>query len=92
MGTCSYVLTGTQLGMQESFGSTCHGAGRAQSRNKSRRNLSYEEVLGKLAEQGIAIRVASPKLVMEEAPESYKDVTEVDFFPCYHPISSHFIS
>ena len=93
MGTCSYVLTGTQLGMQESFGSTCHGAGRAQSRNKSRRNLSYEEVLGKLAEQGIAIRVASPKLVMEEAPESYKDVTEVDFFPCHHPVSSsHIIS
>ena len=77
MGTCSYVLTGTQCGMQESFGSTCHGAGRAQSRNKSRRNLSYQEVLDKLAEQGIAIRVASPKLVMEEAPESYKDVSEV---------------
>jgi tRNA-splicing ligase RtcB len=36
MGTCSYVLTGTQKGMDETFGSTCHGAGRAQSRNKSR--------------------------------------------------------
>ena len=63
--------------MDETFGSTCHGAGRAQSRNKSRRSLSYQEVLDKLAEQGIAIRVASPKLVMEEAPESYKDVTQV---------------
>lgn len=77
MGTCSYVLTGTQRGMDESFGSTCHGAGRAQSRNKSRRNLSYQEVLQKLSDQGISIRVASPKLVMEEAPESYKDVTAV---------------
>eukprot|EP00981_Chlorochromonas_danica_P005408 scaffold1091_cov164-Ochromonas_danica.AAC.31 len=77
MGTCSYVLTGTQRGMEETFGSTCHGAGRAQSRNKSRRNLSYQEVLAKLAEKGISIRVASPKLVMEEAPESYKDVTQV---------------
>lgn len=99
MGTCSYVLTGTQKGMEETFGSTCHGAGRAQSRNKSRRNLSYKEVssplysdqfkalaqfllniiqvLDKLASQGISIRVASPKLVMEEAPESYKDVTQV---------------
>ncbi|CAE7518692.1 Rtcb [Symbiodinium microadriaticum] len=77
MGTCSYVLTGTQKGMDETFGSTCHGAGRAQSRNKSRRVLSYQEVLDKLASQGIAIRVASPKLVMEEAPESYKDVTQV---------------
>lgn len=63
--------------MTETFGSTCHGAGRAQSRNKSRRNLEYQEVLDKLAEKGIAIRVASPKLVMEEAPESYKDVTQV---------------
>lgn len=43
MGTCSYVLTGTQKGMEETFGSTCHGAGRAQSRNKSRRNLNYQE-------------------------------------------------
>lgn len=77
MGTCSYVLTGTQQGMIETFGSTCHGAGRAQSRNKSRRTLSYQEVLDKLSTQGIAIRVASPKLVMEEAPESYKDVTQV---------------
>jgi tRNA-splicing ligase RtcB len=39
--------------------------------------LGYEEVLSKLAEKGIAIRVASPKLVMEEAPESYKNVTDV---------------
>ena len=76
MGTSSYVLTGTQRGMDETFGSTCHGAGRAQSRNKSRRDLSYQ-VLDKLAQQGIAIRVASPKLVMEEAPESYKDVCAV---------------
>merc|ERR1712070_819112 len=77
MGTCSYVLTGTDKGMEDTFGSTCHGAGRAQSRNRSRRSLSYKEVLDKLAEQKISIRVASPKLVMEEAPESYKDVTAV---------------
>ena len=36
MGTCSYVLTGTRTGMKETWGSTCHGAGRAMSRNKSR--------------------------------------------------------
>lgn len=102
MGTCSYVLTGTQQGMLETFGSTCHGAvsiylstdirkrksclcfpssfpyqGRALSRAKSRRNLDYQEVLQKLEKQGISIRVASPKLVMEEAPESYKNVTDV---------------
>ena len=77
MGTCSYVLTGTEKGMRETFGSTCHGAGRAASRAKSRRTLDYQEVLSNLEKKGITIRVASPKLVMEEAPESYKDVTEV---------------
>lgn len=100
MGTCSYILTGTEHGMVETFGSTCHGAvsclkysnrywfskikcfiseikGRALSRAKSRRNLDYTEVLDRLKEQGISIRVASPKLVMEEAPESYKNVTDV---------------
>ena len=51
--------------------------GRALSRAKSRRNLDYTEVLYRLKEQGISIRVASPKLVMEEAPESYKNVTDV---------------
>ncbi len=77
MGTCSYVLTGTQKGMEQTLGSTCHGAGRAMSRNKSRRALDYKDVLGQLQKQGISIRLASPKLVMEEAPESYKDVTQV---------------
>lgn len=86
MGTSSYVLTGTDEGMQATFGTTCHGAvsvlksikplvsyriirslqGRALSRAKSRRNLDFQDVLDKLAQQGISIRVASPKLVMEE--------------------------
>ncbi|CAL5225356.1 g8159 [Coccomyxa viridis] len=77
MGTHSYVLTGTEKGMAETFGSTCHGAGRASSRNSARRNLDYQTVLDSLKTKGISIRVASPKLVMEEAPESYKDVSAV---------------
>ena len=77
MGTCSYVLTGTEKGMKETFGSTCHGAGRAKSRSESRRQLDSEQILKNLADKGISIRVASPALVKEEAPESYKDVTEV---------------
>jgi tRNA-splicing ligase RtcB len=44
MGTCSYVLTGTEKGMADTFGSTCHGAGRAMSRNKSRKSLNYEGI------------------------------------------------
>ena len=55
----------------------CHGAHCALSIAKSRRNIDYQEVLNKLQSKGISIRVASPKLVMEEAPESYKDVTDV---------------
>ncbi|AFZ81528.1 uncharacterized protein family UPF0027 domain-containing protein [Theileria equi strain WA] len=77
MGTCSYVLTGTQRAMNLTLGSTCHGAGRSLSRNKSRRILNHKEVLSNLQERGISIRVASPKLITEEAPESYKDVSEV---------------
>lgn len=56
MGSNSYVLTGTQEGMKETFGSTCHGAGRSLSRAKSRRNLDYQEVLDKLKEKNISIR------------------------------------
>ena len=77
MGTHSYVLTGTEKGMKDTFGTTCHGAGRAWSRAKSRRNLDYLDVLKKMEDKGISIRVASPKLVMEEAPESYKNVDDV---------------
>lgn len=77
MGTCSYILTGTEQGMTETFGSTCHGAGRALSRAKSRRNIDYMDILEQMKSKNIAIRVASPKLVMEEAPESYKNVTDV---------------
>lgn len=56
MGTCSYVLVGTEKGLAETFGSTCHGAGRAVSRNKSRKTMDYKEVLEHLAQQGISIR------------------------------------
>ncbi|VDD83917.1 unnamed protein product [Mesocestoides corti] len=66
MGTCSYVLTGTDKAMAETFGSTCHGAGRAISRAKSRRTLEYSDVLENLAQKGISIRVASPNAMVLE--------------------------
>mmetsp|Transcript_28989 Transcript_28989/g.50026 ORF Transcript_28989/g.50026 Transcript_28989/m.50026 type:complete len:342 (-) Transcript_28989:37-1062(-) len=77
MGTCSYVLVGTEKGMTETFGSTCHGAGRALSRNQSRKRLNHDQVLEQLHKNGISIRLASPKLVTEEAPEAYKNVCDV---------------
>ena len=63
MATCSFVLVGTEGDMAATFGSTCHGAGGALSRNASRRLLK----LKKLKHDGIAIRLASPKLVTDES-------------------------
>lgn len=77
MGTNSYVLTGTKTGMEQTYGTTCHGSGRAISRAKARRIIDYRDVLKEMSAKGISVRVASPKLIMEEAPESYKNVTDV---------------
>jgi len=77
MSTSSYVLVGTEKGMKEAFGSTCHGAGRIMSRHKARANLSSKEILKTMEGQGISIKVGSKRLVMEEAAESYKDVVSV---------------
>lgn len=61
MGTYSYVLVGTDGGMLGSFGSTAHGAGRALSRNASRRRLVHEEVLQNLKEKGIDVTRRTPR-------------------------------
>ena len=77
MGSASYILLGTQKGMDETFGSTCHGAGRRCSRSKARREVKYESVLDELAAKNVSIRVASPKLIAEECTSSYKDIDAV---------------
>lgn len=77
MGTSSYVLVGTHGAMEQTFGSTCHGAGRAVSRSRAMKELDSKQVLKALAGRGIAVRMATTKLAAEEAPESYKDVSEV---------------
>lgn len=77
MGTASYVLVGTQGAMEMSFGSTCHGAGRALSRSKAVRTIESKGVLAELASRGIIVKVATRHLAAEEAPESYKDVDAV---------------
>jgi tRNA-splicing ligase RtcB len=70
MGTCSYVLVGTEKGMEETFGSTCHGAGRALSRNKSRNNLGYEHVLQKLADGILCAHTSSSHLFLTPLPHT----------------------
>eukprot|EP00456_Euglypha_rotunda_P068953 TRINITY_DN6044_c0_g1_i13.p1 TRINITY_DN6044_c0_g1~~TRINITY_DN6044_c0_g1_i13.p1 ORF type:complete len:318 (-),score=48.89 TRINITY_DN6044_c0_g1_i13:227-1087(-) len=77
MGTSSYVLTGTESAMKESWGSTCHGAGRQASRAQAKREIPVKEVFDDLKSQGIAIRVAQKGLVAEEAVGAYKDVDDV---------------
>lgn len=76
MGTSSYVLAGTKEA-EESFYSTCHGAGRRMSRHQATRTLSGQRVAEELGEKGIIIKTRSLRGVSEEAPEAYKDVDEV---------------
>jgi len=77
MGTSSYILVGTEEGMKVAFGSACHGAGRAMSRTAAKKRWHGREVVKELEEHGIVIRGHSYSGIAEEAPESYKDVTEV---------------
>ena len=77
MGTASYILAGTERGMQLAYGSACHGAGRAMSRNEASRRWRGRDVIDELAERGILIRSPSFRGVAEEAPGAYKDVSAV---------------
>jgi len=77
MGTASHLLVGTASAMEQSWGSTCHGAGRRMSRKAALRSQHSNEVLAKLTQQGIVVRSVGKKTLAEEAPEAYKDVDEV---------------
>lgn len=77
MGTASYILRGTEGGMEKVFGSGVHGAGRAMSRAKAKKRWRGQELVQSLARQGIAVRAHSYAGVAEEAPGAYKDVEEV---------------
>ena len=77
MGRVSYVLVGTDQAMQETFGSTCHGAGRLQSRAAVKKHVRGKDVLQALESRGITVRAGSMSGLAEEASEAYKDVSEV---------------
>jgi tRNA-splicing ligase RtcB len=77
MGTASYVLVGTSRGMEETFGSTAHGAGRAMSRHQAKKTFRGEEIARNLEERGIFVKGASWRGIAEEASGAYKDVDEV---------------
>ena len=77
MGSASYVLIGTKKAMQETFGSTCHGAGRVLSRNAAIKATKGRAIDKELAQQGIFVKARGRETLGEEVPEAYKDVDAV---------------
>ena len=77
MGTSSYILAGTSESERRAFSSACHGAGRAMSRRKAKRQWRGAQIVEELKRQGILIRSPSLRGVAEEAPLAYKDVSAV---------------
>jgi tRNA-splicing ligase RtcB len=77
MGRCSFVAVGTQKAMDETFGSTCHGAGRVLSRGAAKRAIRGVDVIRELESRGIIVKAESVSSLAEEASQAYKDITEV---------------
>jgi len=76
MGTASYIMVGIKSS-KETFGSTCHGAGRVLSRSAAIKKFRGEDIIKRLEKEKIYVKAASPKVVAEEAPEVYKDIHNV---------------
>lgn len=77
MGRYSFVAVGTEAAMRESFGSTCHGAGRVMGRKQAVRTLAGRNIAEELRNQGILVRAQDRGLLAEEASQAYKDVADV---------------
>ena len=77
--TAGYLVgaTGFEGAMEQTFGSTCHGAGRAMSRNKARKVAKGRAITRELEDKGIHVRASSRRTIDEEISEAYKDVTTV---------------
>ena len=77
MGRHSYLLVGTEQAMKETWGSTCHGAGRLLSRSAAIRSAKGRSIAKELEDQGIFVQAASKEVLAEEMPEAYKNVDDV---------------
>ena len=77
MGRYSFVLVGTERAYRETFGSTCHGAGRRMSRKAARKKARGRSLLAELEERGVVVMAAGMATIAEEMPEAYKDVADV---------------
>ncbi len=77
MGRASFVLIGTEKGMKESFGSTCHGAGRVLSRHQAIKKAKGRAIWREMEDMGVIVRAAGRGTLAEEMPEAYKDIANV---------------
>ena len=77
MGRASFVLLGTEKAMQETFGSTCHGAGRIMSRHQAIRRAKGRAIWREMEDKGIIVRSAGRETLAEEMSEAYKDISNV---------------
>lgn len=77
MGSPSYILKGTEFAMKNTFGSTCHGAGRKMSRNQAKSEFWGGTVQDKLSKEGIYVKATHGSVIAEEAPGAYKDPNKV---------------
>jgi len=77
MGRCSFVCTGTDAAMNETFGSSCHGAGRLMSRQKAKKTGKGRDLFKELNNRGIVVQSKGRATLAEEMPEAYKNVSHV---------------
>jgi tRNA-splicing ligase RtcB len=77
MQTGSFLLTGTKKAMEETFGSTMHGAGRTMSRSAAKKMVRGDQLMRTMAKDGILVKAASMPGLAEEAGIAYKDISEV---------------
>ncbi len=77
MGRASFLLAGTTKAMEETFGSTCHGAGRILSRHAAKKALRGKSIQEEINKYGIYARAASKATLVEEVPMAYKDISDV---------------
>ncbi|MDP7077844.1 MAG: RtcB family protein, partial [Desulfobacterales bacterium] len=77
MGTASFILVGTEKAMEETFGSTCHGAGRVLSRKAAKKKSKGRSIHRELEDKGILVRWSGRSTLAEEMPDAYRDISEV---------------
>jgi tRNA-splicing ligase RtcB (3'-phosphate/5'-hydroxy nucleic acid ligase) len=77
IGTDSYILAGTQKGLENTFGSSCHGAGRVMSRHQAIKQAKGRSISRELEDIGIIARAVSNKTLIEEMPDAYKDIDKI---------------